>query len=356
MMLPKILVNMAYCCVLSLVLATSLVTDAAAQSTPALGERYALVVGGIGGQEAFTQKHYAQTRRMYDILVDSLGYVRKNVYYLFENPSLDSLVIDGKATADQVREAFRELQQRMQREDQLFVFLVGHGTFDGDWAKFNLVGPDLRDIDYAQMVARLPSDHIIFVNTTSGSGPFLEHLSRKGRVVITATRSGLEVYATTFADYFMDALVSSEAALDKDGRVSMLEAFQYAKTKQDAAYADERQMRAEHPRLADNGTILGDDQEIPPPRTLTAARMFLDPPPRELRERLEKFRQGQASRLDSLEVRRQQLLSEIDQLRTREDEMEVSEYKNQLEGLFIELARVTREIKALQSEQGDVQP
>ena len=41
---------------------------------------------------------------------------------------------------------------------------------------------------------------VTVVNTTEASFPFLEALSSKGRVVITATHSAAQKYATVFPD------------------------------------------------------------------------------------------------------------------------------------------------------------
>ncbi len=120
------------------------------QSSINFGDRYAVIIGGIGGQKEFTEEYFDQTNRMYDLLVKELDYKSENVFYLFEDLAYDSLKIKAKCTADNVRDVMNRLAGKMKPEDQLFIFMVGHGTFDGTWSKFNLVGPDLKDIDYAE--------------------------------------------------------------------------------------------------------------------------------------------------------------------------------------------------------------
>ena len=80
----------------------------------------------------------------------------------------------------------------------VFVVLIGHGTFDGKVAKFNLPGPDMTPADFAPLLKSLPSKHVVFVNTASASGPFLDELSGPGRTIVTATRTGAERFATLF--------------------------------------------------------------------------------------------------------------------------------------------------------------
>jgi hypothetical protein len=73
----------------------------------------------------------------------------------------------------------------------LWLVLIGHGTYDGKTAKFNLRGPDLSADDLADWLKPF-SRPIAVINAASSSAPFLSKLSRQGRVVITATKSGFE--------------------------------------------------------------------------------------------------------------------------------------------------------------------
>ncbi|MFQ5822817.1 MAG: C13 family peptidase [bacterium] len=316
-----------------------------AQFNLPLGERYAVILGGIGGQEEFTKKYYSQTRRMYNILVDTLEYKRENIFYLFEVPSYDSLKIQYRATAVNVRRLFNQLAKTMTPKDQLFIFMVGHGTYDGDWSKFNLVGPDLRDIDFARLLAEIPTKKIIIVNTTSASGPFIEKLSGKERVIITATKSGAEYHATTFADFFLDALATEEADFNKDNRISLFEAFKFAKANQDTWYEEKRRLRAEHPLLDDNGDGKGTQELDNGTDGLWASRVYLGPISSELEATFEKVKTGTYSPVDSLRLKKFHLEQEIEDLKAQKKQMKSDEYFRKLESLLIQLAKVNKQLK-----------
>ena len=74
---------------------------------------------------------------------------------------------------------------------ELWLVLIGHGTFDGKEAKFNLRGPDLSATDLAEWLKpfRRP---VVVINCASSSSPFINKLSAPGRVIVTATKSGYE--------------------------------------------------------------------------------------------------------------------------------------------------------------------
>ena len=86
----------------------------------------------------------------------------------------------------------------------MFVILIGHGTFDGNVAKFNLPGPDMTPEDFAPLLEKLKSKHVVLVNTSSASGPFVDALAAPGRTIVAATRNGAERFATLFGGYFVD--------------------------------------------------------------------------------------------------------------------------------------------------------
>ena len=102
--------------------------------------------------------------------------------------------------------------------------LIGHGTFDGREAKFNLRGPDVTDVELADWL--LPFKRpVVVINCASASGPFINRLSGANRVVVTATKSGNEINFARFGQYIAEAIADPRADLDKDGQVSLLEAF-----------------------------------------------------------------------------------------------------------------------------------
>ena len=60
------------------------------------------------------------------------------------------------ATAANVRKSIAAVHARMTRDDLLIVLLIGHGTSDGEAAKFNLVGPDMDLSEWASLLQPLP--------------------------------------------------------------------------------------------------------------------------------------------------------------------------------------------------------
>ncbi|MBI3852408.1 MAG: hypothetical protein HY298_19300 [Verrucomicrobia bacterium] len=163
---------------------------------------------------------------------------------------------DGGQTND-----FDRLKQTLELEPkdgpgELWLVLLGHGTFDGKEARFNLRGPDVSATELAHWLQpfRRP---LAVINTASSSAPFLTKLSATNRVVITATRSGNEQNFARFGQYLSEAIANPQADLDKDGQVSLLEAFLMASRQASEFYKVEGRLATEHALLDDSGDGLG---------------------------------------------------------------------------------------------------
>lgn len=222
----------------------------------------------------------------------------------------------------------------------LWLVLIGHGTYDGREAKFNLRGPDISAAELAQWLA--PIDRpLAVINCASASGPFINALSRPGRVVVTATRSGSEHNFARFGDFLSGAMVDPAADLDKDEQTSLLEAFLAASRRLEEFYKLDARLATEHPLLDDNGDALGtpaawfqgtravrrarDGAEVD---GAAAQRFVLLPSAAERRLSPEFL------------ARRQDLEHAIQRLRQQKASLDEHDYYDRLEPLLVELARL----------------
>lgn len=308
-----------------LVAATLLHGVAAAQ------ERYALVVTGASGGAEYARRYSAWRDALVDKLVRVFGVPRGHVWVLAESPG----PTEGPATAEGVRRAVADLARVVGPGDLVLVVLIGHGTHDGTDAKFNLVGPDLDARAWADLLARF-SGRLVVVNTTEASFPFLAALAGPRRIVITATDSPAQRFGTVFPEYFVQALDDPAADLDKNGRVSIWEAFMFASARVRRHYEARGQLSTERALLDDTGDGVGKEAGAPGPDGPVAARVFLDAEPAPPA--------ADPAVLDLLR-RRAELESALEELKTRKPLLPEPEYQAELERLLIELARVSRAIR-----------
>jgi hypothetical protein len=225
--------------------------------------------------------------------------------------------------------------------DGVFIVLIGHGSSATGEARFNLPGPDLAAADFARLVGRFGAQQVVFVNTASASGGFVAALSGKYRTVITATRTDGERNQTRYGEFFAEALATGDADMDKDGRVSMLEAFTWARRRVVESYERDGQLLTEHAVLDDDGDGKGSDAPGQPggdgaiARTLFLSAGGSQPAPGADAD----------PEIRALAERRQALEERIAALKASKDKMDPDAYAGELERLLIDLARANAAIK-----------
>ena len=293
-------------------------------------ERYALVVSGVSGGDKYAAQQQAWKTDVTAFLTAGAAVPEANVVILDEQSAPSST-----STAGNVRRVLGDLRGRVTTADTLLVMLIGHGTFDGEDAKFNLVGPDLSAAEWHHLLDGL-AGRVIVVNTTESSFPFLDTLSRPGRIVITATDSTAQRFATVFPEYFIRALSSASSDFDKNGRVSIWEAFAAASAGVRQHYEQRGQLSTERPLLDDDGDGLGREADAPGEDGTLARVVYLSAEP------------GAASgdaALAALELQRVTLERQLDDLKARKASMEETAYQAELERILIELATIARQIR-----------
>lgn len=224
--------------------------------------------------------------------------------------------------------------------EPLWLILIGHGTFDGKTAKFNLRGPDVTAAELAGWLRPFERP-LAIVNCASASGPFLNELSGPNRIVVTATKSGHEHNFAHFGDYISSAIADPAADLDKDDQTSLLEAFLAAAARAADFYKEDARLATEHALIDDNGDRLGTPadwfrgvravktaKDGASPDGLRAAQLQLVP------SRSEQELPAKAKQ------RRDELEQQLAELRRQKSTLSEEEYYSQLEPLLIEIARV----------------
>lgn len=141
-------------------------------------------------------------------------------------------------------------------DESTWIVLIGHGTFDGKQAKFNIRGRDLTADDFKEQLASVPGKCVI-VGCFSCSGAFVPSLSAKNRTVIASTRNGYEFNFSRFGEYLSQLISDSTIDLDKDGETSLLEAFLVASKQTNEFYTSDARIITEHPVIDDNGDGVG---------------------------------------------------------------------------------------------------
>ena len=323
------------------VLAFMGVSETSFEQASAQEQTHALIVVGLGGNADYRDRFHNQAVALREAFTSKHGMPTEHVTYLGERPESAPEIVTDKSTRDNVLSYLSTIAQQMGPSDRLLVILIGHGTSDQAEARFNVTGPDLAPSDLQMALTGFPTQTLALVHTGSASGGFLGPLSGPNRIIITATRTQRERNATEFAQFFVEAITGESADLDKDERVSLLEAYQYAREEVVRFYEDENEILTEHAVLDDNGDGTGSEEVgLNEPDGSLAAGFQLGG----ISVTEEEINQD--PELARLYEERRQIQARITELRVLRDAMQEEAYMAAMEELLVELALKNREIRA----------
>jgi len=306
-------------------------------------QTHVLIVSGLGGDKVFSARFNRLSHDLATALHQRVGIPAADVVWVGEDSSQADSSYAGRSTRENIEAQFARLTARTRPGSQVVLVLMGHGAGDGTESRLNIPGPDLTGRDYARLLGAFANRRVAVLDLTSASGDMLAVLSAPDRVVITATRTALERNESRFATYFVKAFAEDVADTDKDGRVSLLEAFRYASAETKRLYDKDTKLQTEHAQLDDDGDRQGSTE--PDGRTgegRLARRFFLD-------ATVVATRAGATdARLPALYGEKFALEEEVEALKTRKAKMAATAYSAELERVLIALARKAREIRAIE--------
>jgi hypothetical protein len=300
---------------------------------------HVVIVVGAGGTAEYRQSFHAEAAAIYSALVEH-GIPKDDIVYLGEDVSVAPDMIKDRSTRANVLKVLGEIAQQSAANDRLLVFLLGHGTDGATEPQFNVPGPDLTPTDFQLAAVAFPTQSLALVLTGSASGGWVEPLAGPNRIVIAATRTSREQNATHFGEFFAKAVAGEGADLDHDNRVSLLEAFTYARQEVERSYEENNALLTEHAVLDDNGDGKGSSDAGPQgPDGLLAATFTLGTTAAAAAE------SATDPVLARLYAERDAIQSRIDSLRVVQGALPEDEYLQRMEPLLVDLALKNREIR-----------
>jgi len=298
---------------------------------------FLLIVVGLAGDPTHAELFHKWGTQL-AMSADKLGVSKERLVYIADQPDEGDKRVNA---SELVAKALDTFAAQAGPDDVVMVTLIGHGDFNGKEAKFNLRGPDMTAAAFKPLLAKVKG-RVVFVNTTSASGPFLAELSGPNRTIITATRNGAETYDTLFGGHFVEALTSEAADLDKNKRISVLESFQFATAEVQRAYEREGLLMTEHALLDDDGDKEGTQKIGPTTKDGKVASVVS-------LGAIDSGTAGMDPKVAALYAERREMERRVENLRLLKDSMDPARYMSELEMLGVAIGRKTQEIRAAEA-------
>ena len=303
---------------------------------------FVLIITGASGEPRFAEAFHIQAMALRDAAI-RLGVPDSAIIYLAEDVARDRAAIRDKSTREGVTKAFDGIAGRARPGDRVLVLLMGHGSTQSDQPRFSLPGPDLSAADFDKLLDKLSQETVAFVNASSASGDFIKALAAPNRIVITATKSSYEGNETLFGLHFVAAYTRDGADVDKDGRVSLLEAYEYARREVQRDYEKTNRLQTEHAMLDDDGDGVGHGDASDKGPDGLRARSFVLASATGVAASL-----ANDPRAAELLATQAKLQAQVDSLRALRPVMKEDDFQRQLEPLLLKLAETNQALRALQ--------
>jgi hypothetical protein len=316
---------------------------ASAEDTPwfrqtAANNKFALIIVGAAASDEIRQRMRSWASELHGTLLNHYGYAASHIELLMDdgiNVGNTSGLVKGSSRIEDVQTAIGRIADSSSAGDQLTLFLFGHGSSTFGDAKFNNVGPDMTGRELAGMLQSLEGVDMVIFNTTSASFEFSRELSALGRVVVSATRSAAERYDPVFGGQLVSAMADKRADIDRNGRVSVLEVYNYASARVTEWYREQQRLPTENAVLDDSGDGLFSREPGPGQADgLLAEIAWLDV--------AAAGEQKTSAEARTIQAEMQNLERDIFVLRNQKTNYLEEDYWNRLEALLIELATRTR--------------
>ncbi len=297
-----------------------------------------LVVSGLGGDAAYSRQFAELAGRLAGAAHDRFGVPDSLIQWFGEDATRSDAHYRGQSTRVNVEAALAQMASRALPGDRMVLVLIGHGAGSDSDTRLSIPGPDLTVADFRRLLEPFGTRPVAVLALMSASGDAVATLSAPNRVVITATRTSYERNEVRFPSLFVKALAEDGADIDKDGRVSLLEAYRYAARETKRSYDDTQRLQTEHAQLDDNGD--GRASETPTGRDegALARRFYLDGAGRAAQTT------GDAT-LAKLYDEQRSLEDQVEALRLSKATVSDAQYYAELERVLVALARTSREIR-----------
>jgi hypothetical protein len=323
-------------------LLAALAVGGAAPAAAQDGAAHLVIISALSGEERFAKSFTEWGSALATAAVQRHGVPAANVIWLAERKEADPRIRD-RSTRAAVQRELAALAQRAGPADRVLIVIFGHGSTAGDESRISLPGPDLSATELAQLLDAFGERRVAVVNTASASGGFVQKLAAPQRIVVTATKSGFERNETIFGGHFVGALTGDAADADKDNRISLLEAYEYARREVQRAYERDNKLLTEHAVLdavGDGKGVAAAEPATPHGRSAQAFHLGGGAAAAAASARTPELRAAYQEKA--------RIEAALDALRARKGQMTEQAYESELEKLLLELSRNAQQIRRLE--------
>ncbi len=212
-------------------------------------DKYALLICGKTYDHTETYRkqneiYQANLSIAYQVLIEN-GFSPDKIFIIYdEGHDVFLYPVDGPANQKNIDAIFDYLPKVVDENDLLFVYVTGHGSWTSkgykknkNYEEFSVIYMDTIFKDQKmfseEFIGKMNPKLGILLFDQCFSGGFAQETGKKNFIAIAASKANKVSYSElnqSFGGYFMKAFRDKEKSdKDRDGMISIAEAFEYAK-------------------------------------------------------------------------------------------------------------------------------
>ena len=221
--------------------------------------RWMIILCSLSGDEEHEEKLTLAVEQLSSSAGPVFGVKPEHLRVLLSSKEMSEKTPGSKpCDRSSLAELAAELMVTSNSQSQYFFFLLGHSHLRDRSCQFNIVGPDIDQLDYAKLFGKLPGKEQVHWIGLPASGYWIKPLSGENRTIITATEADLEITATEMP-FALGAIVAGTSEyskledIDKDGRLTLMDLYLAVDIEVHQRFVTQDYLPTEHAQLDDNG-------------------------------------------------------------------------------------------------------
>jgi len=231
--------------------------------------RWMVVLCSLGGDEEHEEKLTLAVDRLVSSAGPVFGVKPEHVRVQLSSGAMTKKIAGSKpCDRSSLVELAADLSVSSDSQSQYFFFVIGHSHLDGRSCQFNIVGPDIDQMDYAKLFGKLPGKEQVHWIGLPASGYWIKPLTGANRTIITATEADHEITAIEMP-FALGGILAGTAEhakledIDKDGRLTLLDLYLAVNIEVHQSFVTQDYLPTEHAQLDDNGDGRGTELQEP---------------------------------------------------------------------------------------------
>jgi hypothetical protein len=203
-----------------------------------VNEKYAVLISGHS-----ELRHFKNIKLAYKTLL-SLDFKEENIFVFEDYSKSENFELNQSSPKKRIKSVFQDLSKKINSNDVFLLYVTGHGSYDNFNYKLNDSLDQNQDpylfLDNSEKIySNELKEYLDKLNPQTGllifdqcyGGGFAKNLGTNNLVALSASNEYQLSFSNKWTEFFWNSFLNNVGDQNSDEKVSILEAFNYANSK-----------------------------------------------------------------------------------------------------------------------------